>query len=102
KDRNLHALAQRTLDFEALGCLDVLKINAAEGGLERGNGFNKLIRIALVNFNVEDVNTGKFLEQDGLALHHRLGRLGANVAQTQYGGTISDNADQVTARGVPE
>src|SRR5690606_33630825 len=102
KDRNLHALAQCALDLEALGCLDVFKIDAAEGGLKRGNGFNKLVRIALVDFNVENINTGKFLEQDGLALHDRLRRLGANVAQTQYSGTIGDNADQVTARGVPE
>ncbi len=33
KHRNIHPLAQLVFDFETLGCLDVLKVDAAKGRL---------------------------------------------------------------------
>jgi hypothetical protein len=46
EDRDLHALAQLLLDVEALGRLDVLEVDAAEGGLERGDDVDQLVGVA--------------------------------------------------------
>ena len=52
----------------------------------------------LVDLDVEDVDAGELLEQDGLALHHRLGGERADGAQAQHRGAVGDHADEI-ARG---
>ena len=99
EDRDLHALAQLLLDVEALRRLDVLEIDAAEGRLQRGDDLDQLVRVELVELDVEDVDAGELLEQDGLAFHHRLGGERADGAQAQHGRAVGDHADQVGARG---
>ena len=98
ENRNLHALAQLLLDVEALRRLDVLKVDAAEGGLQRRDHVDQLVGVRLVDFQVEHVDAGKLLEQYGLAFHHRLGSQRADVAQAQHRGAVGDDADQVAAR----
>ncbi len=51
------------------------------------------------DLDVEHVDAGEFLEQDRLALHHRLGGERADSAQAQHGGAVGDDADQIAARG---
>ncbi|MNC89091.1 hypothetical protein D3C83_49890 [compost metagenome] len=97
--RDLHALAQLLLDQEALGRLDVLEVDAAEGGLQRGDDVDQPVRIGLVDLDVEAVDAGEFLEQHRLAFHHRLAGERADVAQAQHRSAIGDHADQVAARG---
>jgi hypothetical protein len=46
EDRDLHALAQLALDVEAVRRLDVLEVDAAEGGLERGDDVDQLVEVA--------------------------------------------------------
>ena len=99
EDRDLHALAQLPLDVEALGRLDVLEVDAAEGRLERGDDVDQLVGVALVDLDVEHVDAGELLEQHRLAFHHRLGGERADVAQAQHRGAVGDHADQVAARG---
>ena len=53
-----------------------------------------------VHFQVEDVDAGEFLEEDGLAFHHRLGGQGADIAQAQHGGAVGDHRHQVAAGGI--
>ena len=48
KDRDLHASAQACLDQEALGRLDVLEVDAAEGRLQAGDNFHQLVGVGLV------------------------------------------------------
>ena len=97
KDRDAHALAQLALDVEALRRLDVLQVDAAEGRLERGDHVDQLVRVVLRQLDVEDVDAGEFLEEAGLALHHRLGRQRADVAQAEHRRAVGDDADQVAA-----
>ena len=99
EDRNLHALAQLLFNVEAFGCLDVLEVDAAEGRLERGDGVDQLVRVAFVDLKVEHIDIGKFLEQDALALHHRLGGQRADRTEAEDGGAVGDDADQVAPRG---
>ena len=98
--RNLHARAQRALDVKTIRCLDVLEIDAAEGGLEGGNHVDQLVEVPLVHLQIEDVDAGEFLEQHALAFHDRLGRKRADVAQAQHGGPVRDHRDEVAPGGV--
>jgi len=102
EDGDLHPLAQLALDVEAVGCLDVLEVDAAEGGFERGDHFDQAIGVLLVDLDVEDVDVGELLEEDGLAFHHRLGSQRADVAQAQHGGAVGDHGHEVAAAGVLE
>ncbi len=102
EDRDLHALAQLALDVEALRRLDVFQVDATEGGFQRGDDLDQLVGVLFVDFDVEDVDAGELLEQHPLAFHHRLGGQRADVAQTQHGGAVGDDRDQVAARGVLE
>ena len=100
KHRNLHALAQRLLDVEALRRLDVFEVDAAEGRLQRRHDLDQLVRVLLVDFDVEDIDAGELLEQHGLAFHHRLGRERTDVAEPEHGGAVGDDGDQIAAGGV--
>src|SRR3546814_6250533 len=74
-------------------------IDAAEGRLQRRDDVDQLGRVGLVDLDVEDVDAGELLEQDGLALHHRLGGQRADVAETQHSRAVGNDADQVATRG---
>ena len=100
EDGDFQPLAQLALDDEALGRLDVLKVDTAQRGLECGDDLDQLVWVALRELDVEHVNAGELLEQAALAFHHRLGRERTDVAQTQHRGTVGDHADQVATRGV--
>ncbi len=93
EDRDLHALAQLALDVEALRRLDVLEVDAAEGGLKRGDDLDQLVGVELVQFDVEYVDAGELLEEAGLALHHRLAGERADVAEAEHRGAIGHDRD---------
>ena len=95
EDRDLHALAQRFLDLEAFGRLDVLEVDAAEGRLERRDDLDQLLGVALLDLDVDRVDAGELLEEDGLALHHRLARQRADGAEAEHGGAVRDHGDEV-------
>ncbi len=96
---DLHPLAQLALDVEALRRLDVLEVDAAERGFHRGDDLDQLVRVALVDLDVEAVDAGELLEQHRLALHHRLGRQRTDRPQPQHRRAVGHDADQVAARG---
>ena len=98
-DRNIHAIDERALDFEAFGRLDVFEVDAAEGRLQGGDDLDEFLRIAFVDFDIEDVDAGELLKQVRLTLHHRLSRQRADIAEPQNGRPVGDDRDQVAARG---
>ena len=102
EDGNLHGLAQGLFDLEAVGSLDVLEIDAAESGLEQLAELDDLFGIVAVDFDVEDVDVGKALEQDGFAFHNGLARERADIAQAEHGGSVAQNCDQIAAASVFE
>ena len=97
--RNAHTRLQLLLDVEALGALDVLKVDAAEGRLQRRYDIHEPVDVLLLDLDVEHVNAGELLEQHCFAFHHRLGCQRADVAEAEHGGAVGDDADQVLARG---
>ena len=81
KHRNRHAFAQLALDLETFGGLDILKIDAAKGWLQRGHDIDETINIRLRDFDIENVDPGEFLEENRLAFHHRFASQRANISQ---------------------
>ena len=49
------------------------------------------------DFDVEDVDAGEFLEQDRLALHHRLGGERADRAEAQHRRAVGEHGDEILA-----
>ena len=61
---------------------------------------DELLGVLLVDFDIEHIDAGVNLEEEGLAFHHRLACQGANVAQPEYCGTVTDHRHQVALAGV--
>ncbi|MND85472.1 hypothetical protein D3C80_773990 [compost metagenome] len=100
EDRDIHLLAQLALDFETFRRLDVFKVDAAEGGLERGDGRDHLVDADGIDLDIENVDTCKFLEQDSLAFHHRLGCKRADIAETEDCRAVGNDGDEIGARRI--
>jgi len=100
EDGNLHLLAKRRLDDEALRRLDVLEVDPPERGLEGEDDVDELLRILLGDLDVEHVDVGELLEEDPLALHDRLARQRSDVAQPKHRRTVRHHGHQVALRRV--
>ncbi len=98
--RNPHLRPQAVLDDEAVRGLDILKVDGAECRFKAPNRVCECMRIALVDFDVEHIDVGEALEQDGLALHHRLCRESTDAAEPKHRGAVRDYCHQISARGV--
>src|SRR5205807_5658529 len=66
--------------FRSLWPLDVLQVDPAEGRLERRHHVDQAVDLARIHLDVEHIDAGEFLEQDRLALHHRLAGERADIA----------------------
>ncbi len=100
EDRNVAALLESLFDFEAVGGADVLEIDASDGGRQELAESNDLCRVLAVDLDVEDVDVGEGLEEDALALHHRLARHRPDVAESEDGGAVGHHRHQVSLVGV--
>ena len=95
EDRDVHQLAQPLLDDEALGRLDVLEVDAAERRTEIAHAVDEFIDVAGIDLDVDPVDVGEALEEDGLALHHGLGRERPEIAEPQHRRAVADHGDDV-------
>ena len=91
---------QGVFDFEAFRSLDVFEVDTAECRGDSLHDFDKLPRILLVDFDVEHIDTGINLEEQGLAFHHRLTGESANITEAEHGRTVRNHCDQVSLAGV--
>jgi hypothetical protein len=87
------------LDLECARRLDIFEVDATERGFQRGYDLNQFFRVLFIDFNIEDIDIGKLLEQHALAFHHRLGGQRPNITQAQYCGSVADDSHQVTPGG---
>ena len=97
---NIHDFAQPLLNDEALRRPDVFQVDAAEGGPQEPYAIDELVHVPGVDFQIDAIHVGETLEQNRLALHHRLGRLGAQIPQAQYGGAVGNHRHQAALGGV--
>jgi hypothetical protein len=100
EDRNLQPAAQLALDVEAFGRLDVFQVDAAEGGFERRDDLDQLVRVVLVQLEVEHIDAGELLEEHRLAFHHRLRSERPDVAEPEHRRAVGHHGHQVAAAGV--
>ena len=97
---NVHQFAQALLDDEAFRRLDVLQIDAAERRREIAHAVDEFVDILGRHFQIDGVDVGEFLKQNGLTLHHWLAGQGADIAEPEHGSAVGDDGDEVTPRGV--
>src|SRR3546814_13360194 len=69
---DVHSLAQRLLDHEAFGRLDILQIDAAKAWLQQCDRIDNRVDILCIEFKVDGIDISEPLKEDRLALHHRL------------------------------
>src|SRR5262249_32449234 len=93
--RDVEQLLELLLDDEAVGRLDVLQIDAAEGGAEVAHAVDDRLGIGRIDQDVDAVDVGEALEESALALHDGLGRLRAQVAEAENGRAVGDDRHQV-------
>src|SRR5450759_233129 len=92
---DLHPRLELLLDVEALGRLNVLEVDAAERGLEAGDALDELVGVLFVDFDVENVDVGEPLEEDGLSFHDGLTGERTDVAQPEHGRAVRDDGDAI-------
>src|SRR5574340_323565 len=100
EDGNAHAGLRLLLDLETFRALDVFEIDAAECRLERDDDVDELVDVGLLDLDIEHVDAGEFLEEDGLALHDRLRRERADGPEAQDGGAVGQDRNEVLARRI--
>ena len=90
-DGYVERLHKTAFDLEALGSLDILKVDASECGGYAAHALDKLVGRRGVNLDIECVDAGHCLEKEAFALHYGLCRQGAYVAQTQNCRAVADD-----------
>ena len=100
EDGDGEGVAQRLFDVEAVGGADVLQIDAADGRLEQLTEADHVIRLLRADLQVEHVDVGERLEQDSLALHHRLPGEWADVPEAEHRGSVRDHRHEIAFGGV--
>ena len=94
-DRNVQLLDEPPFDLETFGSFYVFEIDPAEGGGDSLDGGDELLRIGRIDLDVEGVDSGEVLEKHAFALHDRFGGQRADVAQSQYGGSVGNDRHQI-------
>src|ERR1019366_8799934 len=97
EDRYVHGLLQGLLNIETFRGLDVFEVDPAEGELQKLAHLNDIVGIVAVDFDIKHIHIREAFKEDGLALHDGLAGEGADVAQSENGGSVSDHGDQISA-----
>ena len=100
EDGDVEHLLQLLLDDEAVGGLDVLQVDAAEGGAEVAHGVDERVGVLGIDEEVDGVDVGEALEQGALAFHHGLGSERSEIAEAEDGRAVRDHGDEVALVGV--
>ncbi len=100
ENRDVEDLLELLLDVEALGPLDVLQVDAAEGRFEQLDGADQLVGILGVEFDVENIDVGKALEQNPFSFHNRFAGHGADVAESENRRAVGYDSHQVALGGI--
>ena len=64
------------------------------------HAIDELVRVLGRDFEIDGIDVGEALEQHRLAFHHRLGRQRAAIAETENGGAVGDDGDEIALGGV--
>ena len=105
EDGDVELGVEDALNLEAGGGGDVLEVDAAIHRGEGADGLDDALGVGLAGVGPAlaavreghrpGIDVGEGLEERGLALHHRDGRQGAEVAQTEDGRAVGDHGHEV-------
>jgi hypothetical protein len=95
-DRDAALPAERVKDAETFRLGNVLKVDAAEAGLEEFHRLDEDIRVFCVKADWEGVHAAQIFEKEGLSFHDRNARFSADVSQTQNAGAIRYDSHHVS------
>src|SRR5262249_40527940 len=91
EDGDVEQLLEPLLDDEAIGSLDGLKIDTPQARTEVAHAVDDRLDGGCVDEDVDGIDIGKALKERALAFHHRLGGLGAQIAEAENGRTVGDH-----------
>jgi hypothetical protein len=94
-DGNIQLFFQFPFNKKTFRCLYVFKINASKSGFQCFHYLDKFLGVFFVDLNIKHINVCKNFEQNAFPFHYRLGRLRANIPQTQYSSAIAYHSHQV-------
>ena len=97
--RNIQLFLELCFDLKAAGSGDILKIDAAEAVGDKLDGAYDFIGILAFYAERERVHSAEFLEQTALAFHNGHACESADVAETEHGGAVGDDCNEVAAAG---
>jgi hypothetical protein len=95
EDGDVELAPQAPLDLEAARRRDVLEVDPAESRRDRLHDRDDLVGVGGVEADRPGVDPGELLEEHRLALHHRHGRLRADVPKPQDGRPVGHDGDRV-------
>ena len=75
---------QLVFDLEALGRRDVFEIDASENWGNPAHRIDDLLSVLGIQADGPCIDPCKLAKQQRLALHHRDGRMGTDIAQPQH------------------
>ena len=88
ENRNIHSFPQFSFNIEAFRRADVFKIDTTESRFQGSNDIAQFFRIQFVDFQIENVDVGKFFEKNALTFHNRFGGLCSDIAKAQDGSAV--------------
>lgn len=97
--RDVNSSRRRLLNLKASRRGDILQIDTAKRGSDRFDRRNDPFGILCIQTDWEGVHIRQPLEEHRLALHHRHGRIGANIAKSQDGSAVGDDGYGVALDG---
>ena len=71
EDRDVHAITELGFDFKAFGRFDIFQIHAAKRRFECSRYVDEMIDFICIQFDIEDIDPSKLLEENGFTFHHR-------------------------------
>jgi hypothetical protein len=89
---------QRSSTSKHSGALMSSRLMPPKVGSSAATTSTKRSTSGFVDLDVEHVDAGELLEQDRLALHHRLGGERPDVAEAQHRGAVGDDATSLPRR----
>ena len=96
RDRQL--LFQAFFDLETFGRLDVFQVDPAERDRNVFDGFDELVGVFRIDFDVEYVDIRKGFKEQPFAFHDRFTGHRPDIAQPEHGGAVRDYRYQVAFR----
>src|SRR5450759_5893953 len=100
EDGDVQLFLKPSLDLEAHRRRDVLQVDSTESGSDRLTYRHELLNARGTHTDGVGIDVRELLEQHRLALHHRHGRLRADVAETEHGCAVGQHSNRVRLDGV--